>query len=90
MVAASDLNNKPFKLPPDNTAHGALLKHITLNANPETFQPMNINFGLLPDINLIKNDKTKKKKYFKGREKKKIQALKALNSFNKWYKQILN
>tara|TARA_B100001250_G_scaffold50819_1_gene39710 strand:+ start:12 stop:1271 length:1260 start_codon:yes stop_codon:yes gene_type:complete len=90
MVAASDLKNKPFKLPPDNTAHGALLKHITLNANPETFQPMNINFGLLPDINLIKNDTIKKKKYFKGREKKKIQALKAINSFNKWYKQILN
>ncbi|MDC0227828.1 methylenetetrahydrofolate--tRNA-(uracil(54)-C(5))-methyltransferase (FADH(2)-oxidizing) TrmFO [Alphaproteobacteria bacterium] len=90
MVAASDLRNKPFKLPPENTAHGALLKHITSNANPETFQPMNINFGLLPDINLIQNDKINKKMYIKGREKKKIQALKALNSFNKWYKQTLN
>ena len=66
MVAASDLNNKPFKLPPDNTAHGALLKHITINANPETIQPMNINFGLLPDIKLIKNDTSKKKKNFKS------------------------
>ena len=90
MVAASDLNNKPFKLPPDNTAHGALLKHITMNANPETFQPMNINFGLLPDINSTQNDTINKKKYIKGREKKKMQALKALYSFNEWYKQILN
>ena len=90
MVAASDLNNKLFKLPPDNTAHGALLKHITINANPETFQPMNINFGLLPDINSTQNNVINKKKYIKGREKKKMQALRALNSFNEWYKQILN
>ena len=88
MIAASDLNNKPFKLPPENTAHGALLKHITCNANPETFQPMNINFGLLPDINLIENGKKNKRKYIKGRDKKKIQALKALNSFKDWYEQI--
>ena len=50
-----------FNIPPENTAHGALLKHITTNANKNTFQPMNINFGLMPDIN-SSNDK---KKYLK-------------------------
>ena len=87
MVAAHDFKNINFKLPPENTAHGALLKHITMNANPETFQPMNINFGLMPDINFTGTIQNKKK-YLKGREKKKIQANNALNSFKKWVEEI--
>ena len=51
LVAAFDFNNMKLNLPPETSAHGSILKHITLNANPETFQPMNINFGLMPDIN---------------------------------------
>ena len=35
-------------LPPAETAHGALLGHITGGAEAETFQPMNVNFGLFP------------------------------------------
>jgi methylenetetrahydrofolate--tRNA-(uracil-5-)-methyltransferase len=38
------------RLPPPETALGALLAHITGNANPDTFQPMNINFGLFPPL----------------------------------------
>jgi methylenetetrahydrofolate--tRNA-(uracil-5-)-methyltransferase len=87
MVAAYDFKKIDFKLPPDNTAHGALLKHITMNANPKTFQPMNINFGLMPDINFTGTIQNKKK-YLKGREKKKIQANNALNSFKKWVEEI--
>jgi methylenetetrahydrofolate--tRNA-(uracil-5-)-methyltransferase len=34
--------------PPETTAHGALLRHITGGAAAETFQPMNVNFGLFP------------------------------------------
>lgn len=34
--------------PPVTTAMGALLNHITGGADAETFQPMNINFGLFP------------------------------------------
>jgi methylenetetrahydrofolate--tRNA-(uracil-5-)-methyltransferase len=34
--------------PPATTALGALLRHITLNADARTFQPMNVNFGLFP------------------------------------------
>jgi methylenetetrahydrofolate--tRNA-(uracil-5-)-methyltransferase len=34
--------------PPATTALGALLRHITVNANSASFQPMNINFGLFP------------------------------------------
>ena len=84
IIAAYDLKNQKLKLPPENTAHGALLKHITLNANPDTFQPMNINFGLMPNINSY----LKKKKYIKGREKKKIQSSIAIESFKEWAKEI--
>ena len=84
IIASYDLKNQKLKLPPENTAHGALLKHITLNANPDTFQPMNINFGLMPNIDSY----LKKKKYIKGREKKKIQSSIAIESFKEWAKEI--
>jgi methylenetetrahydrofolate--tRNA-(uracil-5-)-methyltransferase len=87
LIAAHDFKNINFKLPPKQTAHGALLQHITMNANPETFQPMNINFGLMPDINISENT-IKKQKYFKGREKKKIQANNAISSLKKWVEEI--
>ena len=84
IIAANDLKNKRLKLPPENTAHGSLLKHITMNANPDTFQPMNVNFGLMPDI----NTDLKRNKNIKGREKKKIQSNAAINSFREWIKGI--
>ena len=84
IIAAHDLKNKRLNLPPENTAHGSLLKHITMNANPDTFQPMNINFGLMPDINLG----SKKKKHVKGREKKKILSNTAISSFKEWIKEV--
>lgn len=36
--------------PPPETAHGALLAHVTGGARAETFQPMNVNFGLFPPL----------------------------------------
>ena len=35
---------------PADTAFGALLNHITGGAEAETFQPMNVNFGLFPPL----------------------------------------
>ncbi|SMC66914.1 methylenetetrahydrofolate--tRNA-(uracil(54)-C(5))-methyltransferase (FADH(2)-oxidizing) TrmFO [Sporomusa malonica] len=44
---------------PDETAHGALCRYIT-HADPASFQPMNINFGLLPPLgHKIKDKKIK-------------------------------
>lgn len=48
--AAADMLGKEFPSPPETTAFGALLAHITVNADSSTFQPMNINFGLMPDM----------------------------------------
>jgi methylenetetrahydrofolate--tRNA-(uracil-5-)-methyltransferase len=36
--------------PPPTTALGALLAHITAGAEADTFQPMNVNFGLFPEL----------------------------------------
>ncbi len=46
--AAAELRGGRLRPPPVETAIGALLTHITGGANAETFQPMNVNFGLMP------------------------------------------
>ena len=48
-AAAEKLGAQP-ELPPGDTAHGALLAHITGGAEAATFQPMNVNFGLFPPL----------------------------------------
>ncbi|MEM6491023.1 MAG: methylenetetrahydrofolate--tRNA-(uracil(54)-C(5))-methyltransferase (FADH(2)-oxidizing) TrmFO [Pseudomonadota bacterium] len=48
-AAAERLGRAP-SLPPDTTALGALLGHITGGGDAKTFQPMNINHGLVPPI----------------------------------------
>jgi methylenetetrahydrofolate--tRNA-(uracil-5-)-methyltransferase len=46
--AAAELSGERLAPPPVETAMGALLGHITGGAAAETFQPMNVNFGLMP------------------------------------------
>ncbi|MBI1328023.1 MAG: methylenetetrahydrofolate--tRNA-(uracil(54)-C(5))-methyltransferase (FADH(2)-oxidizing) TrmFO [Alphaproteobacteria bacterium] len=72
--AASEILDREIAPPPATTAMGALLNHITGGGNVETFQPMNINFGLFPDI------VTKER----GREKKKMLSARALSDFEPW------
>jgi methylenetetrahydrofolate--tRNA-(uracil-5-)-methyltransferase len=48
-AAAEVLGQAPVPPPPE-TAHGALLAHITGGADAATFQPMNVNFGLFPPL----------------------------------------
>jgi methylenetetrahydrofolate--tRNA-(uracil-5-)-methyltransferase len=36
-------------LPPETTAHGALLRHLR-QATAQDFQPMNVNYGLFPEL----------------------------------------
>jgi methylenetetrahydrofolate--tRNA-(uracil-5-)-methyltransferase len=48
--AAAELSGDSLAPPPAETALGALLGHITGGANAETFQPMNVNFGLMPPV----------------------------------------
>jgi methylenetetrahydrofolate--tRNA-(uracil-5-)-methyltransferase len=48
--AAAELRGETLPPPPPQTALGALLGHITGGADAETFQPMNVNFGLMPPL----------------------------------------
>lgn len=47
-MAAADILESHFPLPPVTTAMGAILSHITGGADARSFQPMNVNFGLFP------------------------------------------
>jgi methylenetetrahydrofolate--tRNA-(uracil-5-)-methyltransferase len=80
--AAAERLKKPLLRPPPTTALGAILSHITGGGNAETFQPMNVNFGLFPDI----ADPVGVKGKDKGRERKKLMALRALDDLNSWLK----
>ncbi|WP_425060846.1 Methylenetetrahydrofolate--tRNA-(uracil-5-)-methyltransferase TrmFO [Sporomusa carbonis] len=59
---------------PVQTAHGALCRYIT-QADPGNFQPMNINFGLLPPLGQKIKDKKLKNRMIADR------ALKTLGEF---------
>jgi methylenetetrahydrofolate--tRNA-(uracil-5-)-methyltransferase len=55
---AAELMGQTPALPPVETAFGALLHHITGGADASHYQPMNVNFGLFPPLELTQ--KTKK------------------------------
>ncbi|MDX5985241.1 methylenetetrahydrofolate--tRNA-(uracil(54)-C(5))-methyltransferase (FADH(2)-oxidizing) TrmFO [Sphingomonas echinoides] len=61
--AAAELGGKAMTPPPVTTALGALLHHITGAAVAETYQPMNVNFGLFPPIEGRTKKADRKKMY---------------------------
>jgi methylenetetrahydrofolate--tRNA-(uracil-5-)-methyltransferase len=61
--------------PPVTTAMGALLSHITGGAEAESFQPMNVNFGLFP---------VPEGKLPKGRDRKRVYTARALADLEGW------
>ena len=62
MMAAAELAGRAWTPPPRTTAFGALLAHITGDADAETFQPMNVNFGLFPPLHEVPK-KSRKEAY---------------------------
>ena len=48
--AAAEAKGVSLPAPPIETAFGALLSHITGGAEASTYQPMNVNFGLMPPL----------------------------------------
>lgn len=75
--AAAEAGGKTLEAPPRDTALGSLLAHITGEATAETFQPMNVNFGLFPPITTGRG----------GRERKLAYTVRAKASFGEWLKQ---
>ncbi len=93
--ATCDLNEQAAVAPPVTTAHGALLNHITgghLSGDTEvggkTFQPMNVNFGLFPEIETPKPEDGKRLRgKEKNRAKRRAVSTRALEDFDSWLKQ---
>ena len=48
--AGAELGGHSLASPPPTTALGALLGHVTGGAVADTYQPMNVNFGLFPPL----------------------------------------
>ena len=66
--AAAELSGDALTPPPPTTAFGALLAHITGGADASTYQPMNVNFGLFPPLNLTgKSKKADRKRMYSAR-----------------------
>ncbi|MEQ9328701.1 MAG: methylenetetrahydrofolate--tRNA-(uracil(54)-C(5))-methyltransferase (FADH(2)-oxidizing) TrmFO [Rhodospirillales bacterium] len=77
--AAAERLGQDILPPPATTALGGLLSHITGGADAETFQPMNINFGLLPPP-----EPPAGKRKIKGRDRKKAMSERALTDLDGW------
>ena len=94
-MAAAERLGRRVEAPPPTTALGALVDHITGGhvlgdsgvAKRGSFQPMNVNYGLLPDIGPV-DLKTPEGKRLKGadrgRARKRLMSVRALEDLGGW------
>jgi methylenetetrahydrofolate--tRNA-(uracil-5-)-methyltransferase len=71
--AAKLMSGEPLVTPPITTALGSLLAYIT-DPERKNFQPMNVNFGLIPPL----------AKRLRGRAKKEMMSRRALADLSAW------
>lgn len=86
-LAAAQALGRDLTPPPPETAMGALVEHITGgHMEGSKFQPMNINYGLLPPLEAPKVDEDGKRIHPKerGRAKKRLQSLRAIEALKAW------
>lgn len=90
---ADEIAGKEVNLPPETTAFGALLNHITKghiayeeDRGKKSFQPMNINFGLFPPVEITKpaDHEGRWRGKEKGRAKKLAVSQRALQHMDAW------
>ncbi len=72
--ASAEARGETTNPPPQTTALGALLNHITGGADAKSFQPMNVNFGLFPPL----------EEKAKGRDRKRLMAHRAIEDLETW------
>jgi methylenetetrahydrofolate--tRNA-(uracil-5-)-methyltransferase len=86
--AASEKLGLELSIPPQTTALGSLLGHITGGADEQTYQPMNINFGLFQPLEktytLTANGKKRK---LKGMDRKKAYTERGKADLARWLKE---
>ncbi len=76
--AAAEHRGSLLVPPPIEAAVGALLNHITGGADAENYQPMNVNFGLMPPI----PGRTRKA------DRKKLYTDRARDAFSSWLARV--
>ncbi len=84
--------------PPVTTAMGALINHITGghlahedDSGSRSFQPMNVNFGLFPPIEVPKpTDGKRLRGKEKGRARKRAMSMRALADIDAWLGRAVN
>jgi len=91
-LAATERKGGTISLPPETTAHGELVSHITgghlSDGKHGHFQPMNVNFGLFPPleekrVEYERNGKVKKRK-MKRAERRTAMAHRGLADLKTW------
>jgi methylenetetrahydrofolate--tRNA-(uracil-5-)-methyltransferase len=91
--AAADRLGRQLDPPPPTTALGALVAHVTGGhleggevGGARSFQPMNINYGLLPPMETPKRDEHGARIPMKerGRAKKRLMSRRAINDLEHW------
>ena len=65
-MAAAEITGSAVETPPNTTATGALITHISGGAEAKTFQPMNVNFGLFPPVEGQKGGRRGRKDRYKA------------------------
>ena len=78
--AAAERLRRASAPPPPTTALGALLAHVTGGGLAETFQPMNVNFGLFPPIELT----DARGRPLRGEARKRAFTTRALRDLDPW------
>ncbi|WFU37656.1 methylenetetrahydrofolate--tRNA-(uracil(54)-C(5))-methyltransferase (FADH(2)-oxidizing) TrmFO [Bradyrhizobium sp. CB82] len=93
LYAAADARGQQLTSPPETTALGSLLGHITgghietIEPGTRSFQPMNINFGLFPPLAALptkKPDGTRLRGNEKTVAKKQALSARALADLDRW------
>jgi methylenetetrahydrofolate--tRNA-(uracil-5-)-methyltransferase len=70
LMTAAEIGGRSWSSPPRTTALGALLAHITGDAEADSYQPMNVNFGLFPPMHEVK--KKQRKEAYTSRAKQEL------------------
>ena len=86
-LAAAERLGRPTQAPPPTTALGALVAHISGgHLDGGSFQPMNINYGLLPPIEAPRKaeDGRRLPPAERGRAKKRLMSQRALADLDGW------
>ncbi len=65
-MAAADILGTAMPTVPQDSAHGALIHHISGGAEAKTFQPMNVNFGLFQPVDGLKGGRRGRKDRYKA------------------------